>query len=102
MPYSINVRLKHAVWVGGILASIAISVFAWGWNFSAIAGNVDANTQSLNERKAFEIDMQKWKSGHDTLFIEQVFKAQNREKRLQVLEKNLDSKLDKILKAIEK
>ncbi len=88
--------------IAAVLVAVIGTVFWFGWDVSLVAGNVKSNTKAIGLQNAVDIDMEKWKVGHETLFIEQVFRAQAREQRVRVLEKTLDNKLDMILKKVSR
>lgn len=97
-----KLNITQMLSIGGVIVAIIGTIFWFGWDVALLAGNVTSNTKEIGMQKAVDIDMEKWKVGHETLFIEQVFKAQARAQRIEVLEKELDNKLDEILRAVKK
>ena len=96
------IKINQMMAIAGVIIAVTGTVFWVGWDVSVVAENVKFNTKEIGLQKAVDIDMAKWKVGHETLFIEQVFKAQAREQRVRVLEKTLDTKLDQILEKVSR
>lgn len=92
---------KQILSIGGVLIAVAGTVFWWGWDMAVVAESVKRNTKAISIGRANDIDTQKWKASHTTLFVEQVFRAQNRERRLKRLEEKDGRQLQRIIKMLE-
>lgn len=102
MPNSVQINTKQLLWALGLLTSVAVAVFAWGWNLSAVAGNVERNTQAIDNERVNTLRMRNKMASQETILFEQVLKAQGYERRITILEKRLDNKLDLILRKLDK
>lgn len=100
MPENLKISLTQLFWLIGILIAIVSTVSGGAWLMSAYAGNIDANTTSIEKRKATDIEMQNWRSTHILAFTEQVLRAQSRGIRIMKLEERQDDQYNRILNAI--
>lgn len=84
--------------IGGILSAVGTVL----WDVAVVAESVKTNTRAIGLGKASDIAILNWRGSHSLEYLEQVLKGQSRDLRIRKLEKILDTKLDKILKAVEK
>ena len=93
--------MKNLIPVAVGSLTIMGAIFYLGWDMAVVAGNVKANTKQLQEGKAFVFDMQQWRYGHETSFVEQVLKSQHREQRLLKLEKADEFRYNRIIDLLQ-